>query len=149
MRKKHRRLIEQPRSAATHGSLMVAAVAGLVGIALAVAPGDAMAISFQGVINRLDGMVRNGVPRLADIGYFVSPFLFVGALVVSLCRRYWSMVMGTLLLGVGYVINMHNSHALPDFGARSASLYHTSNLVFLFIAAVLGVIFMRVLFKGK
>jgi len=138
-----------PRRRVARGSSMVAAVAVLLGIGLAIAPGDAMAITFQGVINRLDGMVRNGVPRLADLGYFISPFLFIGALVVSLCRRRWSMVMGTLLMGVAYVINMHNSDALPGFDANSASLYHTSNIVFLFITAVLGLIFLRVLFMSK
>lgn len=130
-------------------SVLVAATAVLVGFVLLLMPDDAMAATVQGVINRLGNLFGNAVPRLADYSYFASPFLFVGAMLVGLCKRHWSMLGGTLAMGVAYVVNMQNSEALPVLTPDSASLYHTSNGVFLMIGGVLLMIFFRLLFSSK
>lgn len=128
---------------------MVVAAAVLVGFVLFLMPEDAMAASIQGVVNRLGNLFRNAIPRMADASYFASPFLFVGAMLVGLCKRHWSMLGGTIAMGVAYIVNMQNSEALPVLTADSASLYHTSNGVFLMIGGVLLMIFFRLLFSTK
>ncbi len=138
----------EPRHA-SRASLLIAVTAVTVGVLLLLAPDDAMAASIQGVVNRITNILRNAIPRLADYSYFASPFLFVGALLIALCKRHWSMVGGTMVMGIAYVVNMHNSEALPLLTEESASLYHTSNGVFLAIGAVLFMIFFRLLFAGK